>query len=464
MKKTIENKLNFLNQHGKPTTRRDFISLGLAAGGAAVLAPTLGSFLSERAQAQVMPASQNIPFIVFDLAGGAALFANFLVGNQGGPEDLLTSYSKLGWNPRAATLNRKYGIPMPAGQISQLLVGLESAASPQALDHFKFATLLHKGDVDTSVNPLSAASLVNSSTKLGKYIDRTLGLRNTISGGNSRYTLANDQYKAFYVSRISELENSVGASVQLKNSLNDKTIFKLGRFLNRLSQVQSQKYLNQSITQDQLKTIDQHYHQSALKMSETFRADARQDSLFQKIYNISPQTDSSSQSALRASVVRAALMKQSGPAVITIDGCDYHDNTQTTGDLKDLEIGLEIGKVIEAAYQLKTPVFIQIITDGGIYPAENSRVWLGDTVDTCMSVMGYYNPDQAPQYLLSHGQIGSYTNGQGVNRNTLIGDSPMHAGYAVFANYLSACGRIDDFKNTASGIFTPNELKNILVF
>src|ERR1700754_2524645 len=78
--------------HKKPVTRRDFLAQGFTTGAATVVAPAvLGTLLgSRRAQAQTVPLSpdigfqatadaicnielgaEKIPFICFDLAGGA---------------------------------------------------------------------------------------------------------------------------------------------------------------------------------------------------------------------------------------------------------------------------------------------------------------------------------------------------------------------------------------------------------
>jgi hypothetical protein len=461
-------KINFLNQHQKPTTRREFISLGLTLGGAAVIAPTLGALLSSRAEAQSNSGNgtkkTNIPFIVLDLSGGAALFANFLVGNKNGPNDLLTSYSRMGWDPKKTALNNKYGIPMAGNGVSQLLVGLEQEASREALKNFKFSTLLHKGEIDTTVNQISSASLVSAAGSVGKYVSRSIGLRNSLSGGNSQYALNESKYKSMYLSNLAELENAVGLTNTIKSNLPPAAIHKLGQFVNRLSKVQSERFLNGQLTEEKLKYIDQKYQAATGQFGSLLDADPRKSDLFKKLYQIDESSLPASQPVLRAAVVKACLSKDTGPAVITIEGCDYHDGTSTTGDNKDREVGVELGRIIEAAYQMKTPVFIQIITDGGIYPAEGTRIWLGDSVDTCMSVMGYFNPLATPEYIKPHGQIGAYTNGQGVDRSTLIGENPFMAGYAVFANYLSVCGRAGEFKNYHNRLFSDAEHDSLLVF
>ena len=156
------------------------------------------------------------------------------------------------------------------------------------------------------------------------------------------------------------------------------------------------------------------------------------------------------------------LKGQSGPGVISIGGCDYHDGTQTAGDTKDREIGIEIGRAVEYAHKIQVPLMIQVITDGGIYPREGSRTWQGDSVDTCMSVVGYYRPDAAPKYIRQ--QVGAYTNTQGADQSTIVGANPLFAAYGVFANYLQAAGRLGEFQKIIPGVFSDQQLQSLLIF
>jgi hypothetical protein len=104
--------------HGRPVTRRQFIRQGLMTGSASLLsAGAFGMFANPNmARAAVAPdldalatdigcilggvgAGQSVPFIAFDLAGGANFAgSNVLVGQGGGQMDLLSTagYSKLG--------------------------------------------------------------------------------------------------------------------------------------------------------------------------------------------------------------------------------------------------------------------------------------------------------------------------------------------------------------------------------
>src|SRR5690606_19663917 len=98
--------------HKRPVTRRDFLAQGFTAGAATVVAPSL--LVPRRAAADLDPAlgadltdcgitglgdNAKIPFICFDLAGGASITgSNVLVGQKGGQLDFLSTqgYSKQG--------------------------------------------------------------------------------------------------------------------------------------------------------------------------------------------------------------------------------------------------------------------------------------------------------------------------------------------------------------------------------
>src|SRR6185436_11130132 len=143
--------------HKKPVTRRDFLAQGFTTGAATVVAPAaLTAMLNpRRASAALDPTLQpvasgvcgisdgagKIPFICFDLAGGANIAgSNVLVGQQGGQMDFLSTqgYSKLGLPgnmlPNNATtnfVNQSMGLAFHSD--SAWLRGIVSKASPEAL-------------------------------------------------------------------------------------------------------------------------------------------------------------------------------------------------------------------------------------------------------------------------------------------------------------------------------------------
>jgi hypothetical protein len=450
--------------HGRPVSRRDFISRGLMAGGATVLAPTIGTFWMRDAFADIAPLAVNAPFMVFDCAGGASLPANFLVGKPGGPKDYLNSYNMLGWNPKAAgALDERFGLPMGPGTVSKIMAGMLEFVSVEAQKNFRFGSFCHTGQIDTSSNPLSAMSLAALSGAKGTDVSSPVGLVNSLSGGNSRYALESATYKAMSVQKLDDLLNAVGLGGAL-NGLPDPSKEVLGRLVKRLSMAQATKLLNQPVDDEMLKILGGRYDGVAAKVKAASGLDPRKDPIFQTLYGLNDNSDPSSETVLRAAVTMGVLKGITGPGVITIDGCDYHTGDQITGDNKDQEIGREIGRAIQAAFQLKVPLFIQIITDGGCYPKENTRMWDGDSVDKCMSVIGCFNPTAPVTYYQNRMQVGAFTDGQGADRGTTIGDSPQLAAYAAFANYLNVCGRLKEFQTLAPGIFDDKTLESVIMF
>ena len=92
--------------HGKAISRRDFLGRGLKTGLGMALVPSISSLVARQAHAQGAPVcggaiggAGRIPFVGFDLAGGANIAGgNVLVGGPGGQLDPLSSagYVKLG--------------------------------------------------------------------------------------------------------------------------------------------------------------------------------------------------------------------------------------------------------------------------------------------------------------------------------------------------------------------------------
>src|SRR5262245_34919689 len=101
--------------HKKPVTRRDFLAQGFIKGTATVVAPSILGLLMKPTPAgaltqdiedmkalaicNISGGNSKIPFICFDLAGGANIAgSNVVVGQDGGQLDFLSTqgYSKLG--------------------------------------------------------------------------------------------------------------------------------------------------------------------------------------------------------------------------------------------------------------------------------------------------------------------------------------------------------------------------------
>jgi len=450
--------------HRRPITRRELLAQGFIAGSATLLAPTLfGSLLSRAARAQGMT---TLPFMVFDMAGGAGLPGNFLVGKTGGPEDLLTSYDLLGWNPRIGNaLDKSFGLPMAGGNVSRILQGITTTSSAEARAFTRMGSLLHFAQDDTSSNQLSAVAMIARGGYKTTILSKALGQRTNVSGGNSdivRNGSADAAFKPLVVGKVGDVVDAVGFG-QVFSTYKPEVVKAMAQGMSDLTGEHVPE-IRQRTRGDRLAELSQAaYEKNATDTASGSSMDPRQQTITQQVYQINAGTQPNDVRAITATIALNAINGNAGPGVITVGGCDYHDGTQTTGDAKDLEMGQHIGRAIETAHRLKQPFFFNLITDGGVYSRRGSRNWQGDDGTKCMSVIGMYNPAGAPA--MRRIQVGSYTDGQGVDRTTVIGASPAKAAYAVLANWLSAQGRLGEFERIApAGVFSRTELESVLIF
>ena len=197
-RKAMEEPMDQLEGHGKPVSRRDFLSRGLISGAGIVMVPSLLSLaVPKRAAAQVLDcgvgvvgAGGKIPFIAFDLAGGANIAgSNALVGGSGGQMDFLSldGYEKLGlpasMTPdRAGQTNTELGIVFHAD--SAFLRGIISKTSQTTRDSTNGTIICARSDNDTDNNPHNPIYGINKAGADGDIL-ALIGTRNSDSGGKS---------------------------------------------------------------------------------------------------------------------------------------------------------------------------------------------------------------------------------------------------------------------------------------
>lgn len=453
--------------HPRPRTRREFLAQGLMAGTAMAMAPTALSWLmskkahaDERVSAE-LAGEEFMPFMVFDLAGGAGLPGNFLVGKEGGPEDLLPSYSTLGWDPRKTGYDDRFGVPMAKG-VSQLFVGITQTASAEAMKNLRMGSICHISRDDTNINTHSAVHAISKAGLRGVFIERGVGTVNAPSGGNTQVPQTMVEYKPVFVSRFEDLRDGLTGGPVL-GGLTLDTRRALFRSIMKMTADQG-KRLAGLAGGEQLAALAGDATAKNLKMQDLAgNVDPRVNNDMKQIYAINESTASNQFSVIQATMVMNVISKNTGPGVLTIGGCDYHTGNSTAGDAKDLEIGQAIGRAVEVAYRMKKPFMFQILSDGGVYSQDGNRNWQGDSGDRSLSIIGYFHPTEAPK--MRRLQVGNYVNGQGANRDTVVGSNTSVVAYAAVANYLAACGRTDLFdQHIPRSILAKDKIDDVLIF
>jgi hypothetical protein len=433
--------------HERPITRRQLIGHGLMTGASFIVVPSLFSsfgFASQALGGECEGSETSLmPFLVFDCVGGASLPGNWLVGKQGGPEDFLASYDTMGIprSPQSGEpLDRDFGVPMFTS-LSKVREGIVATASAAAQKNLRMATLCNASQDDSSGNSLSPLLLVSRAGLKGRHVSSGLGMKTSASGGRSQSPISDPALRPLTVNKVDDVVQALNYGPGL-NQLSRAQRGSLARAISRLSDSQSEK-LKGLWLGDQLKALAHCAYLKNLDYTETpSGVDPRENRECQEVYGLTATTDP--KAARVPAVTYNVINGNSGPGVITIDGCDYHDGTQTTGDGKDRELGEAIGRAIELANRMGRPLFFCVITDGGIYSDRGTRTWRGDAGSKGLAVMGYFHPKKIPE--MRKQQLGHFTDGQGVERTTYIGGDPKRVAYAILANYLQVNGKISDFK------------------
>ncbi len=457
---------------GSHCSRRDFFGAGIGRFYGTLLAPSLIThlMLQQRARAEGL-ADQGqdsddglMPFLVFDMRGGAAFPGNFLVGKEGGPEDFLNSYDELGWDPRAGgALDKRFGLPM-AANASKILEGIVEAASPAAQAGLRMGSLCNFSVSDTSSNPLSALTLVSKAGYRGVHLANGLGTGISDSGGYSKSALEDSLFKPLQLKSVNDVGASLGYGPVFRD-FSDAKLKAMGRAIRDMSWEQSARFDSLKQGAQLAALADAGYDKNMQNGSRVSGIDPRMSDVFRELYDINAGTDEKSNSALSASVVMNVLNRSTGPGALMLDDCDYHDGNSTKGDRQDKEMGLQIGRAVEASYRLKKPLFFQLITDGGIYADKGTRNWRGDANTKSMTVIGHYHPTRTPS--LRRVQLGSYLDGQSVNPDTFVGSESAlgKIAYVVLANYLFACGKLGSFEAMLPrGLIEPKQFDDLLLF
>src|SRR5215471_5472558 len=196
--------------HPRPRTRRDFIAAGFLSGPAMVMAPAwLGALLkANRANAGAPPLDGDIspllgplecnvpaqgvglPFICFDLAGGANLVGSeVIVGQQGGQSNFLTTagYGLLGVPGNmvpssSANIDPSLGLLWHAdGAIKR---GIMSVASGTTAAGVNGAVICAMSQNDTQTNPHNPMYGIAKAGRTGQLLT-LIGTDSSVSGGNS---------------------------------------------------------------------------------------------------------------------------------------------------------------------------------------------------------------------------------------------------------------------------------------
>ncbi|HEY7885599.1 MAG TPA: hypothetical protein VIC08_11715 [Cellvibrionaceae bacterium] len=422
-----------LNDHARPVTRRELIAQGFRAGTATVLGGSMLGLLSNPALADLSPdiaalrnacgiATQGagkIPFICFDLAGGASMAgSNVLVGKQGGQLDFLSTagYSKQGlpgdMTPASATtnfINTDLGLAFHSD--SGMLLGILEKLGAGRAANINGAVIPARSENDTGNNPHNPMYGINRAGANGSLL-ALIGSRNSDSGGNSLAPemLMNPEVRPTKVDRPSDVSGLVDVG-DLVSLLSQSDTVAVMESMVRLSNTKLGAVNTGSSRDAVLKELMRCGYVKSADLADRFGNPSAIDPVADAdivgpggIFSFD-EFDGDGEFRKTASVMKLVMNGYAGAGTVTMGGYDYHTGERATGEARDLRVGRCIGACLEYAARLGVPVMIYVFSDGSVFSngmiddsagGRGKGVWTGDSQQTAASYFLVYNPAGQP--------------------------------------------------------------------
>lgn len=428
------------NGHGRPVTRRDFLSCGLISTASMVTAPTLAQWLFMNSEAFAQggcetPVNTNFPaYIEIELNGGVGMCGNVVPHDIG--DNPITNVDRTGLISPAAMvpLNSQFGIDYSAS-LSQILVGFLANCSAGTQANIQEIAISTQTRDDTNDLDMALAPGINSLGLTGIDISSAVGTVNTIAGSRKRPVFAKTN-RATYLSSDDALRGAIAVGGRPAGFLSPASIEKITRGIHRLSDTQRGNFLSMHLG-DQLQQLSN----CGLLKNVANAQKAPIDLATSPIAGVWDLNDQRERHF--GTLVLAALTGKVGPVSLVMGGYDYHDGTQTTGDQRDLEYGQIKGKICESAALLSKKLFIRTFSDGSTYSDRDTRIWRGDDASKSMCILTHYDP--AGVSALGKNYLGHFTSGQGAAKNVAPGKSPELGSLTALYAYLTIAGQTQLF-------------------
>jgi hypothetical protein len=501
--------------HSRPVTRRELIASGLMTGPAVVAATGLLGMLANprRAMAnlatdmndlkspcKIVPGAGKIPFICFDLAGGANLNGSeILIGNKGGQLDFLSTagYGKLGLPgdmvpnaPNAASgtnnfINTAFGAAFHSD--GAILRGMLERTAPTTQALTNGVSIAARSENDTGNNPHNPMYGILKAGARGELLT-LIGSQSSDSGGNSMAPIGmiDPSNRPTKVDRASDVTGLVDTGelatllpaadatkvlesmVRISGGANVAGVQTSGK-LGKLDMVTRDGAIQDAVRCAYLKSAD-----LADRFSDQAALNPDKDPLIvdptatraSGIFGLAEyQADGEFRKA--AAVMKMVISGYAGAGTITMGGYDYHDGTRASGEMRNFRAGRCIGACLEYAARKGVPVMIYVFSDGSLNATNmvdnsaNGRGkfgWQGDNQSTASSFFLVYNPGGRPQVMAADAaggvgkQIGYFRADGSVETSSHPGANAVNLLVeTVVLNYMALHEEADQFQAVFPG-------------
>ncbi len=481
----------FHSDHARPVTRRDFLRQGFISGGAMVLGGGLLSLFANPRAAQAelsgdlttLAAGINcglggvgggkIPFICFDLAGGANIAGSNVLVGRNSPLDVLSTagYSKLGLpgdmipgTPEAGPGATSEGdhtdlsLGLPFHSDSAFLRGILNRVSPATAAMINGCVIPARSDNDTGNNPHNPMYGIAQAGGDGSVVT-LIGSNNSDSGGNSMSPagMINSEIRPTKIDRPTDVTGMVDTG-NLTGILSDPDdVVAVMESVARISNHKLDRVttgLSVPPTADAVvKDLVRCGYLKAADLADRFAGvniDPAADKVIVGSAGIFRRGEFDSESEFRkaASVMKMVIDGYAGAGTITMGGYDYHTGDRSTGELRDLRAGHCMGACLEYAARRGVPLMLYVFSDGSLSSngmVDNSAdgrgkgVWTSDNSSTAASFFLVFSPNG--RQTASRRQIGSFSSDGSVDTSSSPAANNVNLLVeTVLLNYVSLNG------------------------
>jgi len=495
--------------HARPVTRRDFLAqgflsgMGMTMGGSALsllassqasashgLSPDLLALADTLRDAGGNPScslggtgANPLPFICFDLAGGANIAgSNVLVGRDTQMDFLTTAgYSKLGLpgdiipggteaTPTATSngdfTDTTFGLAFHSD--SAFLRGmLASAPTVAGLPvNVDGVVIPARSGNDTSNNPHNPMYGIARAGGDGSVVT-LIGSRNSDSGGNSMAPamMIDPTIRPSKVDRPSDVTGMVDTG-DLTAILSEQDVVSVMESVARVSnskltRVDTNPLGLPGINDTVIKDLVRCGYLKAADIADRFAGvpvDPAGDTRIRGGIFTAAEFDNDREFQKTASVMKMVIDGNAGSGTIAMGGYDYHTGDRSTGEIRDLRAGRCIGACLEYAALVGNPVMIYVFSDGSLASngtLDNSAdgrgkgVWTGDNSSTAASFILVYNPNGVTAL---RNQIGAFSgDGSVITSSSPAANNVNLLVETVILNYMSMTNQIGQFPTLFNG-------------
>lgn len=481
--------------HSRPRTRRQFIAQGFGAGMAAVVGT---SFMGGSGNAHALGVPQQviddcgirlegagkIPFICFDLAGGANIAgSNVLVGGRGGQLDFLDTagYNKQGLpsnmtpqalnsgSPDNSFIDTSLGLAFHSD--SGFLRGMLERTSGTTQAMVNGAVIAARSENDTGNNPHNPMYGVNLAGARGSLL-ALCGSRSSESGGNSTAPsiLINSEVRPTKIDRPADVTGLVDVG-DLVGLLSEEEVIAVMETMYHLSKHKMERVSTSEVLRQALPCK---YLESA-GLAERYSNPASLDPLLDPHINgpifSSQELANDREFSKTASLMKLVIGGYAGAGTVTMGGYDYHTGDRATGEQRDLRAGRCMGACLEYAARLGKPLMMYVFSDGSVFSngmiddspmGRGKGVWTGDSQQTAAAFFLVYNPSGRPQLVSDglgaarHQQIGFMrASGDVETSSSPAANNVNQLVQAVVLNYMALHGeqgRFGELFSAANGL------------